>query len=130
MKCILLLSTALFTVPLQAAETWRFLLLADWHSAEKYTQREKNPAWLGSAVAEDVAAVRMLKTNYGGELILMPGDSNGGHWDTPAFITRNYPVVMGTLYLFTLLGLLAKLLTDISYVLVDPRIQFESVGNR
>jgi microcin C transport system permease protein len=43
---------------------------------------------------------------------------------------RDYPVVMGSLYLFTLLGLLAKLLTDISYVLVDPRIQFESVGKR
>ncbi len=43
---------------------------------------------------------------------------------------RDYPVVMGSLYLFTLLGLLAKLLTDISYVLVDPRIQFESVGSR
>ncbi len=43
---------------------------------------------------------------------------------------RDYPVVMGSLYLFTLLGLLAKLLTDISYVLVDPRIQFESLGKR
>ncbi|MDH5784650.1 MAG: microcin C ABC transporter permease YejB [Chromatiales bacterium] len=41
---------------------------------------------------------------------------------------RDYPVVMGSLYFFTLLGLIAKLLTDISYVLVDPRIQFESVG--
>lgn len=44
-----------------------------------------------------------------------------------AVIQRDYPVVMGTLYLFTLLGLLAKLLTDILYVVVDPRIQFESV---
>lgn len=43
-------------------------------------------------------------------------------------LNRDYPVVMGSLYLFTLLGLIAKLLTDISYVLVDPRIQFESVG--
>ncbi len=40
---------------------------------------------------------------------------------------RDYPVVMGTLYLFTLIGLLGKLLTDICYVLVDPRIQFEAV---
>lgn len=40
---------------------------------------------------------------------------------------RDYPVVLGTLYIFTLLGLIAKLLTDVSYVLVDPRIQFESV---
>ena len=47
-----------------------------------------------------------------------------------AIIRRDYPVVMGSLYLFTLLGLIAKLLTDLSYVLVDPRIQFESVGRR
>ncbi len=43
-------------------------------------------------------------------------------------LNRDYPVVMGTLYLFTLLGLIGKLLTDICYVLVDPRIQFESVS--
>lgn len=42
-------------------------------------------------------------------------------------LNRDYPVVMGTLYLFTLLGLLGKLLTDICYVIVDPRIQFESI---
>lgn len=42
-------------------------------------------------------------------------------------IKRDYPVVLGTLYLFTLLGLLAKLITDICYVLIDPRIQFESL---
>lgn len=42
-------------------------------------------------------------------------------------LKRDYPVVLGTLYLFTLLGLVAKLLADISYVLIDPRIQFEAV---
>lgn len=42
-------------------------------------------------------------------------------------LNRDYPVVLGTLYLFTLIGLLGKLLTDICYVLVDPRIQFESL---
>jgi microcin C transport system permease protein len=42
-------------------------------------------------------------------------------------VKRDYPVVMGSLYFFTLLGLFAKLLTDILYVVVDPRIQFESV---
>lgn len=42
-------------------------------------------------------------------------------------VHRDYPVVLGTLYLFTLLGLIAKLLSDLSYVLVDPRIQFGSV---
>lgn len=43
-------------------------------------------------------------------------------------IQRDYPVVLGTLYLFTLLGLVAKLITDLCYVLVDPRIQFGSVN--
>ena len=42
-------------------------------------------------------------------------------------LKRDYPVVLGALYLFTLLGLFAKLLADISYVLIDPRIHFESV---
>ena len=43
-----------------------------------------------------------------------------------SILKRDYPVVLGTLYLFTLLGLIAKLITDLSYVVVDPRIQFES----
>ena len=41
-----------------------------------------------------------------------------------AVMKRDYPVVMGTLYVFTLMGLLAKLLSDISYSWVDPRIHF------
>ncbi|MBF0096772.1 MAG: microcin C ABC transporter permease YejB [Magnetococcales bacterium] len=40
-------------------------------------------------------------------------------------INRDYPVVMATLYFFTLLGLLTKLLTDLTYMLVDPRITFD-----
>lgn len=46
-----------------------------------------------------------------------------------SILKRDYPVVLGSLYLFTLLGLVAKLITDLSYVLVDPRIQFESQNN-
>ena len=41
---------------------------------------------------------------------------------------RDYPVILGTLYLFTLLGLVAKLLSDLCYVLIDPRIKFDSVA--
>lgn len=43
-----------------------------------------------------------------------------------AVINRDYPVIFGTLYIFTLIGLLMKLISDITYVLVDPRIDFES----
>ncbi|WP_434778479.1 microcin C ABC transporter permease YejB [Neisseria sp. Ec49-e6-T10] len=42
-----------------------------------------------------------------------------------AVMKRDYPVVMGTLYIFTLMGLVAKLLSDISYAWVDPRINFD-----
>jgi len=45
-----------------------------------------------------------------------------------SILKRDYPVVLGTLYLFTLLGLIAKLLSDLCYVIIDPRIQFESVS--
>lgn len=41
-------------------------------------------------------------------------------------INRDYPVIFGTLYIFTLLGLILKLISDITYVMVDPRIDFES----
>jgi microcin C transport system permease protein len=39
-------------------------------------------------------------------------------------VRRDYPVVMGTLYVFSLIGLFAKLVNDIAYVWVDPRVQF------
>jgi microcin C transport system permease protein len=42
-------------------------------------------------------------------------------------IRRDYPVVMGTLYLFTLIGLVTKLIGDLCYVWVDPRVGFDSV---
>ena len=44
-----------------------------------------------------------------------------------AITTRDYLVVFGTLYIFGLLGLVLKLLSDITYTLVDPRINFEKV---
>lgn len=43
-----------------------------------------------------------------------------------AVINRDYPIIFGTLYIFTLIGLLLKLISDITYVIVDPRIDFES----
>jgi microcin C transport system permease protein len=42
-----------------------------------------------------------------------------------AIINRDYPVVFATLYIFTLLGLVMNLIGDLTYVLIDPRIDFE-----
>jgi len=43
-----------------------------------------------------------------------------------AVLNRDYPVFFGTLFIFTLIGLLIKLISDLTYSLVDPRIDFES----
>ena len=41
-------------------------------------------------------------------------------------VNRDYPVLFGTLWVFSLIGLLIGLLSDLTYTLVDPRIDFES----
>ncbi|PVZ85790.1 microcin ABC transporter permease [Serratia sp. S1B] len=43
-----------------------------------------------------------------------------------ATMQRDYPVMFGTLYIFTLIGLLLNILSDVTYTLVDPRIDFET----
>ena len=42
-----------------------------------------------------------------------------------AVVSRDYPVIFGTLYLFGLLGLALNLISDMMYHLIDPRIDFE-----
>ena len=42
-----------------------------------------------------------------------------------AVVGRDYPVMFGTLFIFTLIGLIFNLIGDLTYVLVDPRIDFE-----
>jgi microcin C transport system permease protein len=41
-------------------------------------------------------------------------------------LNRDYPVVFATLYIFALVGLLVNLISDLTYTLVDPRIDFET----
>ena len=42
-----------------------------------------------------------------------------------AAVNRDYPVLFGTLYFFTLIGLVLQLVSDLVYTIVDPRIDFE-----
>ncbi len=43
-----------------------------------------------------------------------------------AILDRDYPVVFGTLYLFSLIGLILNLISDLAYHMIDPRIDFEA----
>ncbi len=45
-----------------------------------------------------------------------------------AVINRDYPVMFATMYFFTLMGLILGIVNDIMYMLIDPRIDFESQG--
>ena len=45
-----------------------------------------------------------------------------------AAINRDYPIMFGTLYVFTLIGLILGIVSDFTYTLVDPRIDFAARG--
>jgi microcin C transport system permease protein len=45
-----------------------------------------------------------------------------------AAINRDYPIMFGTLYVFTLIGLVLKLISDLTYMFIDPRIDFATRG--
>jgi microcin C transport system permease protein len=47
-----------------------------------------------------------------------------GYLGFQAAIGRDYPIMFGTLYIYTLIGLVLKLVSDLTYMLVDPRIDF------
>ncbi len=49
-----------------------------------------------------------------------------GRMSYDAALSRDYPVVFGTLFIFTLAGLLIRLIGDLSYTLLDPRIDFDT----
>lgn len=42
-----------------------------------------------------------------------------------ALVNRDYPIIFGTLFFFTLIGLVVNLIGDLMYVIIDPRIDFE-----
>jgi microcin C transport system permease protein len=51
-----------------------------------------------------------------------------GYLSYESLVRRDFPVVLGSLYLFTLIGLVVKLIGDLMYVAVDPRVQFAAVA--
>jgi len=65
---------------------------------------------------------------FGGSLIIETLFSLDGlgRLGFEATLERDYPVMFGTLYAFGLLGLLVNILSDLMYVFIDPRIDFES----
>jgi len=67
---------------------------------------------------------------FGGSLIIETLFSLDGlgRLGFEAAVARDYPVVFGTLFAFSLMGLVVAIITDITYVFIDPRIDFEARG--
>ena len=67
---------------------------------------------------------------FGGSLIIETLFSLDGlgRLGFEAAVARDYPVVFGTLFAFSLMGLVVAIVTDITYVFIDPRIDFEGRG--
>lgn len=67
---------------------------------------------------------------FGGSLIIETLFSLDGlgRLGFEAVIARDYPVMFGTLFAFSLMGLIVGIITDLTYVLIDPRIDFERRG--
>jgi microcin C transport system permease protein len=65
---------------------------------------------------------------FGGSIIIETIFSlNGlGRLGFEAAVNRDYPVIFGTLFVFSLIALVMGLLSDLMYVWVDPRIDFET----
>jgi microcin C transport system permease protein len=65
---------------------------------------------------------------FGGSLIIETIFSleGLGRLGFEAAVNRNYPVIFGTLYVFGLIGLVVGIISDLMYVWIDPRIDFET----
>ncbi|MFO6465768.1 microcin C ABC transporter permease YejB [Jannaschia sp. KMU-145] len=65
---------------------------------------------------------------FGGSLIIETIFSLDGlgRLGFEAAVSRDYPVMFGTLFTFSLIGLVMGLITDLTYIWIDPRIDFES----
>jgi len=84
---------------------------------------QQSALWLGHETAAVLAVVGAF---FGGSLLIETLFSLDGLGllSYESVIRRDYPVVFGSLYVFTLIGLLTHLIRDLSYLWVDPRVKY------
>ncbi len=80
--------TADVIVNIQSVEQWSFIVLADWHGAESFATK---PGTNSKAWKRSLGAIKHIRETYGGDLVILPGDSNNGEWDTQDFIDKINP---------------------------------------
>ena len=96
--------------------------IATWNVNSVRTRLDQVRAWLQR---ENPEVLCLQETKVADELFPVEAFRSLGY---EAVIRRDYPVVLGSLYFFTLIGLVVKLVSDLLYRVVDPRVQFGSVA--
>jgi len=87
---VYLLQLSLFFGVSQSADAdeWSFIVLADWHGAERFAIF---PGEITTNWYDNLDQIKNLKQTYGGDLIILPGDTNNGKWDTEEFAEKFEP---------------------------------------
>jgi len=62
--------------------------MADWHGAEWYAS---NPGPDSKLYKEQGSLLSNIHDNYGGDLIILPGDTQSGNWNVPSWIDKHFP---------------------------------------
>jgi len=73
----------------QSEEEWSFLVLADWHGGEYFAINPEK----GSHYQLHLNHFKYIKENFGGDMMILPGDSQTGHWFKDEFIQQLDPTL-------------------------------------
>mmetsp|Transcript_15318 Transcript_15318/g.28840 ORF Transcript_15318/g.28840 Transcript_15318/m.28840 type:complete len:721 (-) Transcript_15318:47-2209(-) len=83
---LLLFTIASHVIQMSLAEDpWSFIVIADPHIAETFASKNETHPWYQLSFQKHLSTVKRIKEFFGGELVLIPGDTNGGKWDTRSF---------------------------------------------
>ena len=67
-------------------DPWSYIVLADWHGAEHYSViKEDSVIENDKTYTNPLAIFKHIKDTYGGDLIILPGDIQTGHWDKDSY---------------------------------------------
>jgi hypothetical protein len=72
----------------KCTDPWSFIVLADWHGGETFA---KTPGTESESWQKHLETIRYIQQTAGGDLIIFPGDTQNGKWDTEEFINSFDP---------------------------------------
>ena len=70
------------------SSSWKFIVMADWHGAERYAIR---PGPNSDLYKDQTSLLSNIHDNYGGDLVILPGDTQQGNWNVHSWIEKNFP---------------------------------------